>query len=30
MLTHQAFDKERMEAFLERSNRILEILSEAK
>lgn len=28
MLTHQAFDKERMEAFLERSNRILEVLSQ--
>jgi len=28
MLTHQAFDKERMEAFLERSNKILEVLSE--
>jgi len=28
MLTHQAFGKERMEAFLERSNRILEVLSE--
>jgi len=27
MLTHQAFDKERMETFLERSNRILELLS---
>jgi molecular chaperone HtpG len=30
MLTHQSFDKERMESFLERSNRILEILSEKK
>jgi molecular chaperone HtpG len=28
MLTHQAFDKERMESFLERSNRILEVLSQ--
>jgi molecular chaperone HtpG len=28
MLAHQAFDKERMETFLERSNKILEILSE--
>jgi len=27
LLTHQAFDKERMEAFLERSNKILEVLS---
>jgi len=27
MLTHRAFDKERMETFLERSNRILELLS---
>ncbi len=26
MLTHQAFDKERMESFLERSNRILEMV----
>jgi molecular chaperone HtpG len=28
MLTHQAFDKERMESFLERSNRILEVMSQ--
>jgi molecular chaperone HtpG len=27
LLTHQSFDKERMEAFLERSNRLLELLS---
>jgi len=27
MLTQQGFDKERMEAFLERSNKILEALS---
>jgi molecular chaperone HtpG len=27
MLTHQAFDREKMEGFLERSNRILEMLS---
>jgi len=28
MLTHQSFDKERMEAFLDRSNKILEVLSD--
>jgi molecular chaperone HtpG len=27
MLSHQNFDKERMEAFLERSNRVLELLT---